>query len=83
MELSVTRRLSFNLGRYEQQDITVTITGIPGDTEPEDIAVQLGLLAGPEIARARLATCHAREDNVTSVYTWDDIAQSAKEDADA
>lgn len=83
MEITASRRLSFNLGRYEQQEITFTVTGIPMDTDPEDVSVQLDLLMAPDIARARLATCHAREDNATSVYTWDDIAKNAKEGADA
>lgn len=74
-EMVVRRVLEFNLGRYEQMTIDVTLTGIPLDTRPETIAETFDAIMEPEIHRAKLATVHPEDDNVTSVYEWDRIAK--------
>jgi len=72
-EVSITRSLTFNLNRYEQMTTTVTITGIPLDADPEDVSASLDEKMEREIGRAVFATVHAPDDNVTSVYAWDQI----------
>lgn len=81
--ITVRRKLVFNLGRYEQAEIEFTIAGIPDDTDPEDIAVQLDLLMAPDVERAAIATTHDPGDNATSAYTWRDITNMAKEGVNA
>lgn len=83
VEITARRKLVFNLGRYEQQETEVIITGISMDTDPEEVSAQLDLLVAPEVLRAKLATSHAPEDNATSVYTWEEIVNKTKEGADA
>lgn len=79
-EVTVTRKLSFNLSRYEQHEITVTVTGIPLDTSAHDISAELDRLCEGEVHRACLATVKHPDDNDTSVYEWDRII---KEGVDA
>lgn len=83
MEITARRKLVFNLGRYEQHETEFILSGIPDDTDPEDIAVQLDLLMAPDVERAVLATSHDPEDNATGVYVWKEIVTNAKEGADA
>jgi hypothetical protein len=83
VELTVTRSLLFNPGRYEKHEISFTIAGIPVDTDPQAIAEQLDMLMAPEIERAALATSHDPADNATSIYVWQDIVNAAKEGAHA
>ena len=73
MQIEVTRTITFNLGRYEPMVVSFTLTGIPDDTPPSAIAEQLDDLLAPHVERARLATVHNPDDNVTSIHTWSDI----------
>ena len=66
----ITRTLEFNLGRYEQAKVSVTIRDIPMDVTAEDISATLDEKMEREVARAAFATVHPEEDNVTSVYSW-------------
>ena len=79
--ITVRRKLVFNLDRYEQHEIEVTIDEIPDDTSPDEVANWLDDMMLPDIERAALATSHAIEDNATSVYTWKSLA--SREGADA
>lgn len=83
VEITARRMVTFNIGKYEQHVTDITITGIPGDTDPEDIALELDLLMSPEVVRAELATAHDPEDNATSLYTWRRITEKAKEGVNA
>jgi hypothetical protein len=78
--MDITRSLTFNLGRYEQMTTTVTIRDIPMAADAEDVSASLDEKMEREIARAALATVHPADDNVTSVYAWDQII---KEGVDA
>lgn len=73
MVITARRRLVFQPSRYETIEIEHTLTDIPEDTDPEDITQQLDMIQAPEIQRARLASVHDPDDNVTSVYKWADI----------
>jgi hypothetical protein len=70
--ITVTRRLLFNLDRYESAEITVTVTDIPDDTDPDEISRQIDDVMAPELRRAELATSKTADD--TSLYTWNQIA---------
>ena len=76
--ITVTRKLTFNLERYESMETSVTITDIPDDADPEEISATLDAIMAPEFARAELATSKDVDD--TSLYTWNQIA---KEGVDA
>ena len=76
--INVCRKLTFNLERYENMTIEVTVTDIPDDTDPEEISARLDAIMAPEFARAELATSKDVDD--TSLYTWNQIA---KEGVDA
>jgi hypothetical protein len=81
VEITASRELLFNTSRYEHHKTSFTITGIPGDTDPDAIAEQLDLLMAPDVERAALATSHDPADNVTSIHVWKDIVKIAKEGA--
>lgn len=70
MTITARRKLVFNPGRYETIETEYILTDIPDDTDPDAISEQLDILMTPEIRRARLASCHDPDDNVTSVYQW-------------
>ena len=72
-ELSITRSLTFNLSRYEQMTTSVTITGIPMSADPEQISEELDSRMEHEVSRAQFASVHDPDDNVTSVYAWNQI----------
>jgi len=83
VEITAYRRLEFNPGKYEQATTAFTLTGIPGDTDPEEISRMLDLLMQPEIDRVVLATAHHPDDNATGVYTWQEITEKSREDTHA
>lgn len=77
MLITARRKLSFNLGKYENMETEVILTDIPEGTDPLDISGKLDEIMQPDIIRASLATSHAEDDNVTSVYEWKKITEGA------
>lgn len=73
MEISITRSLTFNLSRYEQMTTSITITGIPVSADPKQLSEELDGRMEHEVARAAFATVHHPDDNVTSIFAWDQI----------
>lgn len=71
--MDITRSLTFNLSRYEQMTTTVTIRDIPMTVTAEEISGTLDEMMEAEVARAQFATVHSPDDNVTSVYVWNQI----------
>lgn len=73
MSITVTRKLTLNLGRYESMTVEVTLAGLDVDNDPDSISQQLDMIMAPEIQRAELASAHDPDDNDSSVYKWVDI----------
>ena len=71
--MDITRSLQFNLSRYEQMTTTVTIRDIPLDVDPKAVSETLDEKMEHEVVRAAFASVHHPDDNVTSVYSWDQI----------
>lgn len=77
--ISVTRRLLFNLDRFESAEIKVIVSDLHDDTDPDSISEMIDEVMAPELARARLAT--SKEEGDTSLYTWIDIVNKEGTDA--
>jgi hypothetical protein len=67
------RSIKFNLGNYEMYEVEA---GIEFDTDVVDydaIGIVLDNMLREDIERAKMATSYAKDDNMTSVYEFDEI----------
>jgi hypothetical protein len=81
--ITIRRKLLFNIDRFENAEVEVTITGLPDDVDPEKASEMLDAAMAGELYRVRLATSKDKDDNNTSLYTWNDIVGNPEEDANA